>query len=112
MDRQPAFSPDGERILIAGALLAAALAASLLAGRLRLPGLVVFLALGMLVGSDALGWIHFNDYPLAETIGVISLALILFEGGLAAGWRAAVAPSAGPSRQVAVRAATAAVRAG
>jgi cell volume regulation protein A len=48
---------------------------------------VVFLALGMLVGSDALGWIHFNDYPLAETIGVISLALILFEGGLAAGWR-------------------------
>ena len=41
----------------------------------------------MLVGSDALGWIHFNDYPLAETIGVISLALILFEGGLAAGWR-------------------------
>jgi len=62
------------------------LAASLLAGRLRLPGLVVFLALGMLVGSDALGWIHFDDYPLAETIGVISLALILFEGGLAAGW--------------------------
>ena len=48
---------------------------------------MVFLALGMLVGSDALGWIHFNDYPLAETIGVISLALILFEGGLAAGWR-------------------------
>jgi len=48
---------------------------------------VVFLALGMLVGSDALGWIHFNDYPLAETIGVISLTLILFEGGLAAGWR-------------------------
>ncbi|HWT25303.1 MAG TPA: potassium/proton antiporter [Solirubrobacteraceae bacterium] len=81
------FLPVGERILIAGALLAAALAASLLAGRLRLPGLVLFLALGMLVGSDALGWIHFQDYELAETVGVISLALILFEGGLAAGWR-------------------------
>jgi cell volume regulation protein A len=48
---------------------------------------VVFLALGMLVGSDGLGWIHFDDYELAETIGVIALALILFEGGLAAGWR-------------------------
>src|SRR4051812_31581270 len=79
--------PDGDRILIAGALLAAALAASLLAGRLRLPGLVLFLALGMLVGSDVLGLIHFQDYELAETVGVISLALILFEGGLAAGWR-------------------------
>jgi len=48
---------------------------------------VLFLALGMLVGSDGLGWIHFNDYRLAETVGVIALALILFEGGLAAGWR-------------------------
>jgi len=36
--------PDGQRILIIGALLAAALAASLVAGRVRLPGLVLFLA--------------------------------------------------------------------
>jgi cell volume regulation protein A len=78
--------PDGERILIVGALLAAALAASLVAGRLRVPGLVLFLALGMLIGSDGLGWIHFDDFNLAETVGVIALALILFEGGLTAGW--------------------------
>ena len=78
--------PDGERILIVGALLAAALAASLVAGRVRLPGLVLFLGLGMLVGSDALGWIAFSDFHLAETVGVIALALILFEGGLTAGW--------------------------
>ena len=77
---------DAERILIAGALLAAALAASLIAGRLRLPGLVLFLGLGMLVGSDGLGWIEFSNFHLAETIGVVALALILFEGGLAAGW--------------------------
>jgi cell volume regulation protein A len=48
---------------------------------------VLFLALGMLVGSDGFGWIDFGDYELAETIGIIALALILFEGGLAAGWR-------------------------
>ena len=78
--------PDGERILIVGALLAAALAASLVAGRVRLPGLVLFLGLGMLIGSDGLGLIHFDDFDLAETIGVIALALILFEGGLTAGW--------------------------
>jgi potassium/hydrogen antiporter len=78
--------PDGERILIVGALLAAALAASLVAGRLRVPGLVLFLGVGMLVGSDGLGLIDFSDFDLAETIGVIALALILFEGGLTAGW--------------------------
>lgn len=39
----------------------------------------------MLVGSDGVGWIEFDSYRLARTIGVISLALILFEGGLASG---------------------------
>ncbi|MET0685134.1 MAG: potassium/proton antiporter [Solirubrobacteraceae bacterium] len=77
---------DSATVLIVGALLAAALAASLIAGRLRLPGLVLFLGLGMLVGSDGLGWIPFNNYKLAESVGVIALALILFEGGLTAGW--------------------------
>ena len=77
---------DAERILIAGALLSAALAASLVAGRVRVPGLVLFLGVGMLVGSDGLGWIDFTNFHLAETIGVVALALILFEGGLAAGW--------------------------
>jgi cell volume regulation protein A len=78
--------PDGERILIVGALLAAALTASLVAGRVRVPGLVFFLGLGMLIGSDGLGLIAFDNFHLAETIGVIALALILFEGGLTAGW--------------------------
>ena len=54
--------PDGERILIVGALLAVALAASLVAGRLRVPGLVLFLGVGMAVGSDGLGLIHFDDF--------------------------------------------------
>ena len=78
---------DGHVILITGALLAASLVASMLAGRLRLPGLVLFLAVGMLVGSEGTGWIHFDDYELARNVGVIALALILFEGGLAAGYQ-------------------------
>src|SRR4051794_31601540 len=77
---------DAQLLLITGAMLAGALLASLLASRLRVPGLVIVLGIGMLVGSDGLGWIHFDDYELAETIGVIALALILFEGGLAAGF--------------------------
>ena len=73
-------------ILVAGALLATGLAASLIAGRVRVPGLVAFLALGMIIGSEGAGWIAFDDYELARLLGVIALALILFEGGLASGW--------------------------
>ena len=40
----------------------------------------------MLVGSDGLGLIHFDDFVVAEAVGVVALALILFEGGLTAGW--------------------------
>ena len=59
--------------------------ASLIAGRLRVPGLLFFIFLGMAVGSDGLGFIEFDDYELARRIGIIALALILFEGGLTSG---------------------------
>ena len=76
---------DGNLILEAGGLLAAGIAASFVAARLRVPSLLLFLGIGMLVGSDGLDWIAFDSYRLARTIGVISLALILFEGGLTGG---------------------------
>src|SRR5919204_4013831 len=75
---------DGEMIVIAGALIAAGLVASFAADRLRVPGLVLVLGLGMAIGSDGTGWIQFSDYELARTIGIVALALILFEGGLTA----------------------------
>ncbi len=72
-------------LLAAGALLVGALAASLLAVRVRVPSLALFLGIGMLIGSDALGWVQFDNYKLARTIGIVALALILFEGGLTSG---------------------------
>jgi cell volume regulation protein A len=81
---------EGEATLIVGVLLAGALLASFVAGRLRVPGLVLFLAVGMLAGSDATGLLAFGesdeDYELARSVGIIALALILFEGGLTAGF--------------------------
>ena len=77
----------GTLILLSGALLALGIAATLVAGRVRVPGLVLFLGLGMLIGSDGFGWLDFDDVELARTIGTIALVLILFEGGLAAGWQ-------------------------
>jgi cell volume regulation protein A len=77
---------DAELILIAGALLGAGIVGALLADRVRVPGLLLFLALGMLAGSEGIGGIDFSDAELARTLGTIALILILFEGGLTAGW--------------------------
>jgi cell volume regulation protein A len=89
---------------MAGAMLALGIAASLVAGRVRVPGLVLVLALGMVIGSDVLGLIDFGgsteDVELARNVGVVALALILFEGGLAAGW-GEIRPALGVSASLA-----------
>ncbi|HEX3610013.1 MAG TPA: potassium/proton antiporter [Solirubrobacterales bacterium] len=77
---------DAELILVAGALLAAGIVGGLLADRMRIPGLLLFLGLGMLAGSEGIGGIDFNDAALARTLGTVALVLIVFEGGLTAGW--------------------------
>ncbi|HEX3324767.1 MAG TPA: potassium/proton antiporter, partial [Solirubrobacterales bacterium] len=77
---------DAELILVTGALLAAGIAGGLLADRMRIPGLLLFLGLGMLAGSEGIGGIDFNDPELARTLGTVALVLIVFEGGLTAGW--------------------------
>ncbi|HEY5709126.1 MAG TPA: potassium/proton antiporter [Solirubrobacterales bacterium] len=77
---------DAELILIGGGLLAAGILGALLAERMRIPGLLLFLGLGMLAGSEGIGGIEFEDAELARTLGTIALVLILFEGGLTAGW--------------------------
>jgi cell volume regulation protein A len=77
---------DAELILIAGSLLAAGIAGAFLADRIRIPGLLIFLGLGMLAGSEGIGGIHFDNAELTRTLGTIALVLILFEGGLTSGW--------------------------
>src|SRR5918997_4383622 len=74
---------DGQLILAAGSLLTAGLLASLLAVRVRVPSLVLFLGVGMVIGVL---FIDFDNYDTARTIGIVALALILFEGGLNAGF--------------------------
>jgi cell volume regulation protein A len=73
-------------ILIAAALLFLGLLASRVGGRWGLPGLLLFLAVGMLAGSDGPGGIWFDNYALAQGIGVVALTFILFSGGLSTRW--------------------------
>jgi cell volume regulation protein A len=77
---------SNERILLAGAVLLLAVAAAVATQRLRLPLLVTFLGLGMLLGSEGLGGIEFDDAELARWVGIAGLVLILFEGGLTTKW--------------------------
>ena len=77
---------DTDLILIAGLLLAAGIAAAKVADRVRVPGLLLFLGLGMLIGSEGIGGVEFTNAELTRTLGTIGLVLILFEGGLTAGW--------------------------
>lgn len=75
-----------QSILIAGVLLALAIASTLVARRARVPGLVLFLVLGIVVGPDALDVVPTIDLDTAQTVGIVALALILFEGGLTSTW--------------------------
>jgi len=73
-------------ILAGGALLLLAILSTTLSGRLGVPGLILFLAIGMLAGEDGIGGIAFDQYPLAHAIGTFALVLILFDGGLRTPW--------------------------
>lgn len=74
-------------ILVASVLLLLGVLASRLGGRLGLPGLLLFMAVGMLAGSDGLGGIWFDNYGLAQFVGVVTLVFILFSGGLSTDWQ-------------------------
>src|SRR5688500_7888707 len=54
--------------------------------RVGIPTLVVFLAVGILAGSEGIGGIYFDNAYYAKTLGVVSLAYILFSGGLDTKW--------------------------
>ncbi len=69
-------------LLIAGILLIISAFASKISDLLGFPVLVLFLAIGMLAGSDGPGGIYFDNAAWAQAIGVIALAYILFSGGL------------------------------
>ena len=64
---------DYELILVAGLLLAAGLAAAKVADQVRVPGLLLFLGLGMLIGSEGVAQVEFTDAELTRTLGTIGL---------------------------------------
>jgi NhaP-type Na+/H+ or K+/H+ antiporter len=61
----------------------AGIAAQVLAAYFRLPSIVLLLLIGILLGSDGLGWLHPHVLGTGlEVIIALATAIILFEGGL------------------------------
>lgn len=71
-----------ENILLVGSIL---LFVSIIVGktgyRFGVPALLLFLVVGMLFGSDGLGF-QFHSAKTAQFIGMVALSIILFSGGM------------------------------
>jgi potassium/hydrogen antiporter len=74
-------------ILLAAILFITGVLTTKFSSRLGVPSLVLFMAVGMLMGSDVLGIIYFDNASTAQMIGVLALIIILFEGGLQTKWK-------------------------
>lgn len=76
-------------LLLVAVIILACTVARRLSGRLGVPALLLFMALGMLFGSDGLVQIHFDDFRLAEQTCSVALIFIMFYGGFGTRWDAA-----------------------
>ena len=68
-------------IAIVALLLLASLLSSKISAHINMPCLLLFLVVGMLAGADGIGKLHFDDAHMANAIGSIAMAFILFSGG-------------------------------
>jgi cell volume regulation protein A len=79
--------PSIELLFVAlAAFLLLSIVGSKAATKTGVPVLLLFLALGMLAGSDGPGGFYFDNPWLSQSVGVVALAFILFSGGLNTPW--------------------------
>jgi cell volume regulation protein A len=79
---QVALPIDMMLLVAAGLALLAIFVSALITRRFQVPGAILFLTIGMVVGDDGLNLISLADAELVRTIGVVALLFILLEGGL------------------------------
>ncbi|MEU3896143.1 potassium/proton antiporter [Streptomyces sp. NPDC045251] len=73
-------------LLVCSLVLLIAVAAVRISSRSGLPSLLVYLAIGVAMGQDGIGDIHFDNAELTQVIGYAALVVILAEGGLGTKW--------------------------
>ncbi|WP_307739127.1 potassium/proton antiporter [uncultured Parolsenella sp.] len=78
-----------ETLLLAGVVVTVCVLTNRVADKLPVPSLIVFIALGMICGSDGPAHIQFGDYALTEAACCSGLLFIMFYGGFNANVREA-----------------------
>lgn len=68
-------------MLVVAVLLAISVVVGKAGNRFGMPALLLFLGVGMVAGVDGFG-IHFDSAEAVQFIGMISLSIILFSGGV------------------------------
>lgn len=82
MEPQASIEIAKHVLLVFGIVLALGMAAGALARKLRIPDVVIFLVLGMLLGPGAAGWVEIKaDSALNQLILIFGSSYILFDGG-------------------------------
>ncbi len=76
-------------LLLFGAVLLISVLSSKLLYKYGIPTLLIFLTLGMLLGSDGIGGIYFDNSILTQQISTIGLVFIMFYGGFGFNWKVA-----------------------
>ncbi|MET9147579.1 MULTISPECIES: potassium/proton antiporter [unclassified Streptomyces] len=74
-------------LLACSLVLLVAVAAVRISSRSGLPSLLVYLGIGIVMGADGLGHIHFSNAEMTQVIGYAALVVILAEGGLGTKWK-------------------------
>ncbi|WP_079074428.1 potassium/proton antiporter [Streptomyces atriruber] len=74
-------------LLVCSLVLLVAVAAVRISSRSGLPSLLLYLGIGIAMGQDGVGDVHFNNAELTQVIGYAALVVILAEGGLGTKWK-------------------------
>ncbi|WP_235069876.1 potassium/proton antiporter [Turicibacter sp. TJ11] len=76
-------------LLIFAVILIICILLSKITHKLGVPSLLLFILLGMLMGSDGVFKVYFNNYHLTEQVCTITLIFIIFYGGFGTNWKMA-----------------------
>ena len=78
-----------EILLICAIVMLCCVFVNLVSKKFDMPALLLFMALGMIFGSDGIFKIHFDDYKIMQHLSTIALVLIIFYGGFCTKWKTA-----------------------
>ena len=78
-----------EVLLVCAVVMLCCVFVNVVSRKFDMPALLLFMALGMIFGSDGIFKIPFDNYEIMQQISTIALILIIFYGGFSTKWQTA-----------------------